>query len=214
MKVLLLILCLTCTAAFAAEPAPTLPETVKLTNGAVLKKISVIRWTSDGVVLKHAGGADPIRFAHIDPSQRALFETLAAEAKKVSRAPVAAAAKPNYNTYSGQAYITTRGAGSYKLSDMTVYVFPEGTEQLFQTNLTVDLPKPLAKAVTDADGKYSFSLPNNIGFFIFAQGRRLAGGNYELYEWRIPSTEIKDPAAIHLRTDNHLDRHVRVKIAD
>ena len=212
MRIILLLIAL-CASVFAAETLE-LPETVKLTNGAVLKKISVIRWTSDGVVLKHAGGADPVRFVHIDASQRATFEALAKEAKKApspaSGATVAAASMK----FKGQAFITTRGAGSYKLSGMKVYVFPEGTEALFQTNLTVQLPQPIASASTDADGKFSFSLPSKQGFFLFAQGRRLVGKYEELYEWRIPSSEISNPDAVMLTTENHRDKHTRVQIAN
>lgn len=77
MKHILLMLCLAvaCLAADETPPAlPPLPDTVTLKNGAVLKKVSVIRWQKDAVVLKHQGGADPIRFEHMSPESRALFE--------------------------------------------------------------------------------------------------------------------------------------------
>jgi hypothetical protein len=212
MKLLLWLVGL-CIASFGwAAEVPQLPETVKLTNGAVLKKISVVRWTADGVVLKHQGGADPIRFAHIDASQRATFEALAKTARK--QTAEAQAKGPEMLTYKGQAFIATRGAGSYKLGGMTVYIFPDIAARAFETNMTVELPKPLAKLVTDADGNFSFTLPKDTAFFVFAQGQRLAGRVEELYEWRLASSVLSDPQRVLLETSNHRDTHTRVKIAN
>lgn len=214
MKKILLGLCFLVGVVFAAEKvAPELPETVKLTNGAVLKKISVIRWNSDGVVLKHQGGADPIRFVHIDASQRATFEALAKEAKK-KPATGAPAASSKSVSYKGQAFITTRGAGSYKLGGMTVYVFTENVAAFFESNQVIDLPKPLVKTTTDADGNFSFRLSDETPFFIFAQTSRAVGKFSELYEWRILSSTITDNNRVLLMTENHRDSHARVRIAD
>lgn len=201
-----------CGAVFAAETLE-LPDSVKLANGAVLKKISVLRWTSDGVVLKHQGGADPIRFAHIDASQRATFEALAKQAKKKA-ATSAPTAGSDSVSYKGQAFITTRGAGSYKLGGMTVYIFPDNVAGSFESNQVVDLPKPLTKVTTDADGKFSFKLPTATPFFVFAQGSRAVGNYHERYEWRLPSSAITDNASVLLMTENHRDSHTRVRIAD
>ena len=56
-----------------AENSP-LPTEVKLTSGATLHRVSVVRWQKDTVVLRHVGGVDPIRYANIAPEQRAAFE--------------------------------------------------------------------------------------------------------------------------------------------
>lgn len=44
------------------SPTPKMPDEVTLTSGRVLKKVQVVRWEKDRVVLKYAGGADPIAF--------------------------------------------------------------------------------------------------------------------------------------------------------
>ncbi len=62
----------------AAEPKkdelPPLPTDVTLTSGAVIRKITVVRWEKDSVVVKHVGGVDPIRYISLPPATRALFE--------------------------------------------------------------------------------------------------------------------------------------------
>jgi hypothetical protein len=58
----------------APTPEPVMPENITLTNGAVLHDISVVRWNSDSVVLKHTGGADSIRFTYIaEPDRTAVL---------------------------------------------------------------------------------------------------------------------------------------------
>ncbi len=71
---LFLFFAVACLAADDRKPTP-LPDTVTLKNGAVLKKVSVIRWQKDAVVLKHQGGADPIRFEHMSSESRTIFES-------------------------------------------------------------------------------------------------------------------------------------------
>lgn len=117
-------------------------------------------------------------------------------------------------SYKGQAFITTRGDGSYKLSGMTVYVFNENVAGFFESNQVIDLPKPLAKTTTDADGKFSFRLPAGTPFFVFAQGSRSLGKFSEIYEWRILSSAITDNNSVLLMNNNHRDSHTRVRIAD
>ena len=50
---------------WAAEPVEA-PTELRLTSGAVLRDVSVVRYQgADTVVLKHAGGVDPIRLPYI-----------------------------------------------------------------------------------------------------------------------------------------------------
>ena len=84
MKTLRLLLSVAlCSSLFAAddkkEEKPPLPTEVKLTNGATLRRVSVVRWQKDTVVLKHVGGVDPIRYVNIAPEQRLIFEAHRAE---------------------------------------------------------------------------------------------------------------------------------------
>lgn len=63
---------------FAADQkqpeTPQLPFQITLKNGAVLKKISVVRWDKEYVVLKHQGGIDPVRYTGMDDKDREIFE--------------------------------------------------------------------------------------------------------------------------------------------
>lgn len=67
--------------AAAASPKRTLlgpdglPMEVELINGIRLRDAVVLQWQADGVLIKHLGGIDPIKFERIIPEQRALFET-------------------------------------------------------------------------------------------------------------------------------------------
>jgi hypothetical protein len=80
----------------AAEPAPapTMPSEVMLTSGRVLRKVEVIRWEKDRVVLKHSAGADPIAFSLI-------AEPLRSELAGIRAASTANSSKP-------RAAVTTR----------------------------------------------------------------------------------------------------------
>jgi hypothetical protein len=67
-----------CVGAIAAEEKkaelPAIPENVNLKTGGVLRKVKIIRWEKDLVVLKHAGGTDPVRFTSMSPEHRKIFE--------------------------------------------------------------------------------------------------------------------------------------------
>ena len=51
-----------------------LPMEVELINGLRLREAVVVQWQTDGVLIKHVGGIDPIKFERIIPEQRTLFE--------------------------------------------------------------------------------------------------------------------------------------------
>lgn len=87
------------------KPAPPpLPTEVKLASGSVLRNVTVLSWRKDAVVLKHAGGADPVRYNHIAEPHRGLFEArrdaeLAAQQKtNGSTAQRAEAEQKSYNS--------------------------------------------------------------------------------------------------------------------
>lgn len=97
MKTLCLYLCLVVGilgAEEAKKPAPVMPPEVTLTTGRVLRKVEVIRWEKDRVVLKYSGGVDPIAFSlikSITPEQLAELKAqgmeranIAAETKKLA----------------------------------------------------------------------------------------------------------------------------------
>ena len=53
---------------------PPLPENLTLSRGLLFKKISVVRWLKESVVLRHVGGVDFIRYDRMRPADRKLFE--------------------------------------------------------------------------------------------------------------------------------------------
>lgn len=196
----------------AEKPAPTLPKELHLTNGAVLKNVSLIRWENDRVVLKHTGGTAGIFFRHIAEPDRAA--TLAAKEAAGTPDPALAAATPGKTkAFRGQVFVATMGGKNYKLGDVKVMAFEGNVLSQFETNAnTVALPKPLAAAVTDADGRWSLSVPAEIPVFFFAEGGRIVGRNAENYQWRVPEKTIADRESVLLSNANMAGRRFMVTV--
>jgi hypothetical protein len=199
--------------------AADFPTELKLTNGATLRNVSVVRWEKDRVILKHAGGIDPVRYDHIDAGQRATVleardAAAAVAAKAKAEQPIIPSAVQAGNVIEGQAFIVTRGAGNYKLGGMTIYAFPGDRMGAFDGSSTVDLGEPTATAKTDADGKFKLKLPNSEDYFVFARSMRLAGSSQEDYEWIVKSSEITDRTNVLLENSNHTVPTRAVKIGD
>ena len=198
-----------------AAVAADFPTDLKLTNGATLHSVSVVRWEKDRVILKHAGGIDPVRFDHIDAAQRAtVLEIRDAEAKAKTEQPAIPTAAQAVNVIEGQAFIATRGAGNYKIGGMTIYAFPIDRIRVLDSTSTVDLGEPIATTKTDADGKFKLKLPNSEDYFLFAHGTRIAGSIQEDYEWTVKSSEITDRTNVLLENSNHTVPTRSVKIGD
>jgi len=229
MKILIALLCsvLGC-AVFGAEEktVPVMPNEVTLTTGRVLRNVQVIRWEKDRVVMKYTGGADPIPFSLIaeplraqlsmirEASTKAIEKAKAEEAhKREVAADISKARIDEQVKYSGQAFIVTRGAGSYKLAGMTVVIFSSDAWEGMKSIMTPKrLPKPLLSVTTDADGKFEFSLPKGRPFTLLAQGQRLANRNEEKYEWALRSEDMVGLPQILLSNDNHSDQQYSYKI--
>jgi hypothetical protein len=198
-----------------AQAVLAFPSEVKLTNGAVLHKCSPVRWTSDYVVIKHVGGTDPIRFSAIAPEQRAEIMAARAQSETVK---AAAPAAPKTLHVEGQCFITTKGAGAYKMSEVSVMFFPATVASLFETNMTtVDLPRPLQVCTSDADGKFSVELkPDEGPWFVVAQAKRHVGAAsnrdpWEYYEWRLP---FDGQAQLKLTGQNCYDHQHQLRISE
>ena len=186
-----------------AKPAD-FPKEIRLSSGGVLRNTSPVRWTSDGVVIKHAGGADPVRFEHIaepDRSAVVLARPGATQAAKIAPTNTALV------KVSGQVFVTTRGAGAYKFSGVEVTVFPLTDLDAFKSIRQVrrsSVPSlaneysawqaafegrvPVAKARTDADGKYSIDRLEGKAVFVACHARRLVAGREEHFYWLLPVT--------------------------
>lgn len=59
---------------FASAANAKAPIEITLTNGFVMRECEIVRWSTDGVVVKYVGGTVPIKFANIDGRQRKVLE--------------------------------------------------------------------------------------------------------------------------------------------
>jgi len=108
----------------------------------------------------------------------------------------------------GQVFITTQNGDAVKMSSVPIYAFPISGLTAFDTyGDTVNLPAPLAKVVSDADGAFRLVVPGSDDFFIFAQGQRLVHdspqrSHFETFEWLIKSDDIADGERLLLNEAN------------
>lgn len=182
--------------ASASDSMPPLPQDVTLTSGVTLHHVSVVKWGNEQVVLKHDGGADPIRYSNMVAADRAAFET--ARDYRLSHA----VAKTNPEvSFTGQALINIFNEGPVKVGGMTIYAFPMSVLSEFDAidstePVTIKLPKPLTSVVTDGDGNFKMTVPGNEPFFIFALVWRSFGTERQAflhrYRWLIKSSDIRD----------------------
>ena len=90
MKKLFALLALAAALTCAAQDLPT---EIKLTNGFVMHDCTIVRWDTDVITVKYAGGTVPVRFENIDPDQRELIESHKEAALKQQRIADEKAAK-------------------------------------------------------------------------------------------------------------------------
>jgi hypothetical protein len=102
-------------------------------------------------------------------------------------------------------FVGLPGPDSFKLAGMPVFALPLEALNVFGTGVVkYELPAPLAQAVTDANGRFVFTLPANQKFVLFAQSSRRASGRVDQSEWRLPSDQIADPHNIQLSNANRI----------
>lgn len=212
----LLVIGIAVAALFAAET--TLPTEVHLTTGAVLRHVSPVRFEHARVVLRHAGGVDPVAYTLISEPDRAAFEAArdaAAQQKHEEAKPAAESAR----TFKGEIFIATKGGENRKLGDVDVYAFSAACLSRFDTNMTVELPAPLAHAVTDSKGQFTLSVPGSEKVFLFVRARRYVGAingqdPWEHYVWRLTEDQISNPGKIELSNRNLIQLDHEVTIAN
>ena len=167
------------------KPIPT----VALADGRVMKNVTFANYRADTVLMRYAGGAMAIRYEFLPADVRAAVE------EKRPGGPRTPAADTGAKTISiaGQCFVQTQGAGSYIFGNVTVYAFDLEYLKTWETTnaLSVKLPAPITEAVTDAQGRFKLSIPENRPYFIFAQAQRTVGGHIERLEWHVPNSEIK-----------------------
>ncbi len=197
-----------------ADEFPKIPTEINLVGGQVMRGVVVQTWAKDRIVVKYLGGAASVQFIHMAPDSRKGFE--AARDVMLARQPTPSATPAPQSTapiiLQGQAFIVTQGAGSYKLGAMTVYAFPLSVYRDDKPLVEWDLGKPISKALTDADGKFSLTISPQTGYFLFAQSSRLAGSFREYYLWRIKAADIIDRSAVLLSSKNNENMNLSVRI--
>lgn len=202
MKAKLLMLLLAIQALAHAEIDFSKPiEVIALPDGRILRNVNVQKFNAESVLLKHKNGIMSLRYEFLPEEIRIEAEKRRPGGSRYFKGEMAA----NSDTIEGQVFLNTRGNSSYKFSDVAVYVFNQEVETII-TNMTaspVQLPRPLGKAMTDADGRFKVKVPKSDPYFLFCSARRLNGeGIYEFYEWRLSSSKIAKKDRINLSRPN------------
>jgi hypothetical protein len=206
--VLMAIAWLPCVAAVdLSKPVPRLP----LSDGRILQDANFVQFKALDILVKHRTGTVVLRY-------EALPDEIRAEAEK--RRPggprwFPGETAPNGLILEGQVFVQTRGAGPYKFGNVNVYAFDAKHLEAWNTNLmTVELPKPLSKAVTDGDGRFKISVPNDTAYFIYCYASRMVGPDIERNEWRVKGSDFKDPKQAILSNENREAPAKKVKIEE
>jgi hypothetical protein len=158
---------------------------------------------SDSVVIKHAGGADPVRFEHIaEPDRSAVIAARpsheaavrAAESRKGDTKADASSSESRVIT--GEIFLgggVSQGV-RVKFAGASVYAYPlEAARNAFDTYGRPNLPEPISSAVADGEGRFSLVVPKGLKIMIVAKGthRAAVGRNSVDWEWRIADDQIQ-----------------------
>jgi hypothetical protein len=192
-------LLLACVATLPAAEPPKPIDALRLPDGRVLKKAVLAEFKAEHVLVRHAGGAAVVRYEFLPDAVRGTAE------QKRPGGPRWFPGDTSADTlkYSGQVYVQTRGSGPYKFGATPVYVFDLNYLEFWKQPGVVRLPKAIYETVTDADGKFTISVPADRPFFIFAQATRLVSSDHtEQLEWRVPGDSFKFPDNAALNNDN------------
>lgn len=184
-------------AAPVADPLSKIPE-LALSDGRILQDATIGGFTAETVVVRHKRGSAVLRYEFLPDEQRA-----AAEKKRpggprwfARQSGSTTTASADSLAVKGQVFITTRGAGAYKFSGVTVHAFPSSAIGAWGATYVnpVQLPRPLSSTTTDADGRFALFVPKGSAYVLWVQAGRLGPGGFEeTYEWRVPSTDITSP---------------------
>jgi hypothetical protein len=192
----------------AAEPAyPALPEVVMLSTGLVLKKAAVKKCGPELVTVGGAGWSNSIRYEAFPDDVRSLLEPFRPGGARWFPGDTSA----NTIDIDGQIFIQTAGASSYKFGNIDVYLFDLNLLSRFSGDTRkINLPRPIHKTTTDADGKFRLRAPKNRPYFIFAQAQRLTAGvqttAIENFEWRVPMSAVRKGQILNLASDYRFPR--------
>lgn len=188
-------------AALPAAPA-AFPAEIRLSSGAVLRKTSLVRWTTDGLVVRHAGGVDPVRLAHVAEPDRTRLRALHT-AGLAAPAPSPPPAPPATVTVVGSIQLPAKNGPPTRFPGATVVAFPGARyTQVVAARQALQLPPaataadhldawqrvladltPLADTVAGPDGKFSLTVPADQPVFLVSVARRGSGRQTEHIIW-------------------------------
>lgn len=104
-----------------AEKPAIMPRELRLTNGAVLTNVQVVRWEKDQVVIRYVGGVAPVRYSNIAEPDRSIVESVRKQLEQDLRDLPPSLSK--LRVISGQVFVTTQGAGAYKFAGSFVTAY-------------------------------------------------------------------------------------------
>lgn len=196
-----------------AKPVPR----IRLADGRILQDVKFVSFKPLDVVIRHRAGPMAIRYEALPDDIRAAAEQQRPGGPKWFPGETA----QNSITVEGQVFVQTVGAGAYKFGEAKVYAFAAEHLTAWERvgrGQVVQLPKPLAVATTDGDGKFRLTMPKDTPYFIFCQATRLlvAGSTSytELNEWRVPGEQFKNPKEAFLTGKNAVAQPSKVAIEE
>lgn len=181
---------------------PELPEVIMLSTGRVLKKAVVKKCGPELVTLGGTGWVQSVRYDALPDDVRSVLEPF----RPGGAQWFAGDTSGNTIEIDGQIFIQTQGTSSYKFGNVPVYIFDLHLLSRFSGDTRqVNLPRPLHKTTTDADGKFRLKVPKTKPYFIFAQAYRVvASGEISEtlgYEWRVPMNAVRKGQQLRLASD-------------
>ncbi|MCX6953853.1 MAG: hypothetical protein NTV51_17020 [Verrucomicrobia bacterium] len=181
-----------------AQPIPEL----RLTNGTIFRRVTVVRYERNTVLLQSAGGLGSLPYSYIPQPLRA---QMLAERDRAIAALVAASAPPapTSRTVTGAAFL---GVGSglglrLRFSGIAITAYPLAeAEAALNAKPPGPLPDPLATTTAGDEGQWTLDLPLNTPFLIHAKAGYRPDKSPRMIdlEWRIKSTDLEEGETVTL----------------
>jgi hypothetical protein len=215
MRTMLLLVALIVAVSAGAQVDLTKPvPRIRLADGRVLQEITFTQFKALDMLVRHKGGSMVLRYEALPDEIRSEAEKKRPGGPRWFPGETAESSTP----IEGQVFVQTRGTGAYKFGEVKVYAFASAHLEAWKRvgfDQVVALPKPLAVATTDGDGKFRMSVPKDAPYFLFCQTSRMfTDGSHEYNEWRVPGETFKNPKEAFLTGKNLADRTSRVTIEE
>jgi hypothetical protein len=196
----LLLIALLASAATAADVDLSKPlPRLRLADGRILQDVTFTQYKVLEIITRHKAGVIALRYEALPDEIRAVAE------QKRPGGPRWFPGETSEKTtkLEGQVFLQTRGAGPYKFGNVKVYAFDARHLKIWDETYhrQITLPKPMAVATTDGDGRFKLSVPADQPYFIYCATSRLVGQTTEENEWRVPGEKFKNAKEIVLNNE-------------